>query len=179
MILMTPLAARFAARPDTLAHSAADLDALAEDLGYIRLSGTAKSRVYTDPARITAVKIAFGDDAYYRFSAYARDRIDDPHMPRFASALRQDSGTAIYELEYLGPAVLPDSYRSFIVVKDIGHFADGETRREAEDFRALHPEFSASLDRLYRDRPCWCLSDLWARNIRMRGQTPVIIDPWS
>ena len=150
----------------------------AEALGYQRFHAMGRTLAFYAADGLTVLKISFGDPAYEAFARYAQANAGDPHLPQIEETVRFDSGLALYVLEALDPSRLAETYCDFALALDLGPLAPAYLARDAAAFRAEHASFCASVDRVCAARPAWCANDLAIRNVRMRGDTPVILDPW-
>ena len=150
----------------------------AEALGYRRFHAAGRTLAFYAANGLTVLKASFGDPAYAAFARYAQANADDPHLPKIDQAARFDSGLALYAIEALDPSRLAETYCDFAVALDLGPLAPAYLARDAAAFRAGHASFCASVERVCAARPTWCANDLAIRNMRMRGDVPVILDPW-
>lgn len=178
MFLLRDLPAPYSALTSEILRQPSALDELTREIGFDRISARGKSRSYVSRCGGKVIKVSYGDEAYHHFSQYALRHRDDPHMPRFDFTIMIPGRTGLYVMEYLTENTLPERFRDFVIAQDLGEFAMRETRRDAARFRAMHPTFCASLDAAYAAKPDWYANDLSRANIRMRGETPVILDPW-
>ncbi len=155
-----------------------ELDDCMESIGFARICARGKSRSYVSACGSLVAKVSYGDFAYEHFRHYAQRHREDPHMPRIDHAVMTAGRAGFYVMEYLGENTLPETFRDFVIAKDLGTFAMRHTQRDADIFRAAYPSFCESMDRVYRAKPDHYASDFSRANVRMRGDTPVILDPW-
>jgi hypothetical protein len=155
-----------------------DLISLMTQLGFEVLSGGEYSLVFEKPTDPNFVVKVFNDPCYEAFIKFCKERPNDPFLPKFrGNGVRIRDRARMIRVERLSP--LPhqtNDYSRILMLYNISKEPEDVVMWDLDDEqRAMVSTFAD----LRAALPNMCRLDMHRDNIMLRGQTPVIIDPFS
>lgn len=154
-----------------------------DELGYEKynLGSGLYASVYARPEDNFVVKIFSPDMGYKRYLDYMQKNVQNPYVPKLrGKPVKLPNNFTLVRLEKLTP-ITGDLFREirFLTHPDKGDRSSPEYKAARKEFEDKYPQFLNLLDEITQLAGNAGLSlDLHPGNIMMRGNLPVITDPF-
>jgi hypothetical protein len=158
-----------------------DLKAFMAQFGFNVLSGGEFSLVFENPKLQQVVKV-YNDECYDNFIALCKANSDNPHLPKFkGTSVRPRPNARMIRIERLqnmsdAEYKILGINRLLRIAKDLAFNVEPGEWEVPPESQSLLDAFVLICKNLPHGK---CFIDMHEGNIMLRGNTPVIIDPFA
>lgn len=161
-----------------------DLQDYMKELGFEYINKGKYGAVFDKPGADYVVKIIKDDSCYLDFVRYCKDNQNNPHLPKIkGNIIKLGHRGYLVRLEKLTP-LSPAEFKETGIFEFLRKYEDKfwmspDERKLASDFEEQNKKMANTLIELKERTPMDCHFDLHEDNVMKRGNTYVIIDPYS